>query len=169
MPEDLYGSQEVARDSKDRPSLEVVNLTAESEVPMDRAEEEPAPENVEPLPAHEPLWEIDPSAGHQVSGQRCICLLGRIRKTAPYLLQTGMRRVQDTCNPGRRRHYPQPAAIQTSALVLSESSNKESGDSDATWGWCSDSNDQGRAEQVARSQIIVRSGGGPSDQPGVRS
>ena len=91
MPEDLYGSQEVARDSKDRPSLEVVNLTAESEVPTDRAEEAPAPENVEPLPIHEPLREIDPSAGHQVSGQRCIHSLGRIRKTAPYLLQTGMR------------------------------------------------------------------------------
>ena len=63
-PEDLYGSQEVARESEDRPPLEVVNLTAETEVPTDRAEEEPAPENVEPLPVREPLWEIDPSAGH---------------------------------------------------------------------------------------------------------
>ena len=80
-----------------------------------------------------------------------------------------MRRVQDTCNPGRRRHYPQPAAIQTSALVLSESSNEESSNSNATWGWCLDSNDQKRAEQVAQSQIIVRSCGGPSDQPGVGS
>ena len=39
-------------------------------------------------------------------------------------------------------------AIQTTALVLSESSNEESSGSDATWGWCSDSNDQGWAEQV---------------------
>ena len=54
-PEDLYGSQEVAGDSEDKPPLEVVNLTAESEVPMDRAEEAPAPENVEPLPVREPL------------------------------------------------------------------------------------------------------------------
>ena len=84
-PDDLYGSQGVAGDSEDRPSLEVVDLTAESKVPMDQAEEAPAPENVEPL------REIDPSAGHRVSGQRCICLLGRIRKTAPYLLRTGMR------------------------------------------------------------------------------
>ena len=100
-PDDLYGLQEVAGDSKDRPSLEVVNLTAESKVPTDRAEEAPAPENVEPLPIREPLREIDPLAGHRVSGQRCICSLGRIRKTAPYLLRTGMHRVQDTCNPGR--------------------------------------------------------------------
>ena len=63
-PEDLYGLQEVTRDSKDRPPLEVVDLTAESEVPRDRAEEAPAPENVEPLPICEPLREIDPSAGH---------------------------------------------------------------------------------------------------------
>ena len=62
-PDDLYGLQEVAGDSKDRPSLEVVDLTAESKVPMDQVEEAPAPENVEPLPIHEPL-EIDPSAGH---------------------------------------------------------------------------------------------------------
>ena len=168
-PDDLYGSQGVAGDSEDRPPLEVVDLTAESKVPTDRAEEAPAPENVEPLPIREPLREIDPSAGHRVSGQCCIHLLGRIRKTAPYLLRTGMRRVQDTCNPGRRRCYPQPAALQTSALVLSESSNEESSDSDATWGWCSDSNDQGRAEQVAQSQVIVHSGRGPSDQPGVGS
>ena len=100
-PDDLYGLQEVAGDSKDRPSLKVVNLTAESEVPTDRAEEAPAPENMEPLPIRKPLREIDPSAGHRVSGQRCICSLGRIRKTAPYLLRTGMHRVQDTCNPGR--------------------------------------------------------------------
>ena len=105
-PDDLYGSQEVAGDSEDRPSLEVVNLTAESEVPTDRAEEAPALENVEPLPVRKPLQEIDPLAGHQVSSQRCICSLGRIRKTAPYLLRTGMCRVQDTCNPGRRRCYP---------------------------------------------------------------
>ena len=90
-PEDLYGSQEVARESEDRPPLEVVDLTAETEVPTDRAEEAPAPENVEPLPVREPLREIDPSAGHRVSGQRCIRSLGRIRKTAPYLLRTGMR------------------------------------------------------------------------------
>ena len=168
-PEDLYGSQEVAGESKDRPPLEVVDLTAETKVPTDRAEEETALENVEPLPVHEPLREIDPSAGHQVSGQCCIRSLGRIKKTTPYLLQTGMRRVQDTCNPGRQRHYPRPATIQTSAPILSESSDEESSNSNATWGWCSDSNDQGRAEQVARSQIIVRSGGSPSDQPGVRS
>ena len=85
-PEDLYGSQEVAGDSKDRPPLKVVDLTAESEVPMDRAEEAPAPENVEPLPVHKPLREIDPSAGHRVSGQRCIRSPGRIKKPAPYLL-----------------------------------------------------------------------------------
>ena len=54
-PDDLYGLQEVAGDSKDRPSLEVVNLTAESEVPMDQVEEAPALENVEPLPVREPL------------------------------------------------------------------------------------------------------------------
>ena len=63
-PEDLYGSQEVAGESKDRPPPGVVNLTAETEVPMDRVEDEPAPENVEPIPVHEPLREIDPSAGH---------------------------------------------------------------------------------------------------------
>ena len=34
-PDDLYGLQEVAGDSEDRPSLEVVDLTAESEVPTD--------------------------------------------------------------------------------------------------------------------------------------
>ena len=61
-----------------------------------------------------------------------------------------MRRVQDTCNPGRQRRYLQPAAIQTSALIIPESSNEESSGSDATWGWCSDRNDQGQAEQVAR-------------------
>ena len=59
--------------------------------------------------------------------------------------------MQATCNPGRRRHYLRPATLQTSALVLSESSNEESSNSDATWGWCLDSNDQGWAEQVARS------------------
>ena len=53
--EDLYGSQEVAGESEDRPPLEVVNLAAETEVPTDRAEDEPAPENVEPLPIREPL------------------------------------------------------------------------------------------------------------------
>ena len=63
-PEDLYSSQEVTGESEDRPPLEVVNLTAETKVPMDRAEDEPAPENMEPIPVHEPLWEIDPSAGH---------------------------------------------------------------------------------------------------------
>ena len=88
-PDDLYGLQEVAEESEDRPPLEVVDLTTETEVPMDRAEDEPAPENAEPIPVHEPLREIDPLAGHQVSGQCCICLLGRIKKTAPYLLQTG--------------------------------------------------------------------------------
>ena len=104
-PEDLYGLQEVTEESEGRPPLEVVNLTAETEVPMDRAEEEPAPENVEPIPVRKPLWGIYPSAGHQVSGQSCIRSLGRIKRTAPYLLRTGMRQVQDTCNPGRRRRY----------------------------------------------------------------
>ena len=63
-PEDLYGSQEVTEESEDRPPLEVVDMTAETEVPMDRAEDEPALENVEPIPVREPLREIDPSAGH---------------------------------------------------------------------------------------------------------
>ena len=85
-PEDLYSSQEVAGESKDRPPLEVVNLIAETEVPTDRVEDEPAPENVEPIPVHKPLWEINPLAGHRVSGQCCIRSLGRIKKTAPYLL-----------------------------------------------------------------------------------
>ena len=85
-PEDLYGSQEVAGESEDRPPLEVVDLTAETKVPTDRAEDEPASEKVEPIPVCEPLREIDPSAGHQVSGQCCIRLLGRIKKTALYLL-----------------------------------------------------------------------------------
>ena len=125
------------------------NSHTETEVPTDQVEDEPAPENVEPIPVCEPLWEIDPSAGHQVSGQHCICSLGRIRKTAPYLLRPGMRRVQDTCNPGRQRCYLRPTAIQTSALILSESSDEESSTSNATWGWCLDSNDQGWAEQVA--------------------
>ena len=100
-PDDFYGSQEVARESEDRPPLEVVDLTAETKVPMDRAEEAPTPENVEPLPVRKPLREIYPSAGHRVSGQRCIRLLGRTKKTAPYLLRSDMRQVQDTCNPGR--------------------------------------------------------------------
>ena len=34
-PEDLYGLQEVAEESEDRSPLEVVDLTAETEVPMD--------------------------------------------------------------------------------------------------------------------------------------
>ena len=63
-PEDLYGSQEVAGESEDRPPLEVVDLTAETKVPMDRAEEAPPLENVEPLPVCKPLREIDPLAGH---------------------------------------------------------------------------------------------------------
>ena len=63
-PEDLYGSQEVAGESEDRPPLEVVNFTAETEVPTDQAEDEPAPENTEPIPVCKPLQEIDPSAGH---------------------------------------------------------------------------------------------------------
>ena len=104
-PEDLYGLQEVAGESEDRPPLGVVDLTAETEIPTDRAEDEPALENMEPIPVCEPLQEIDPSAGHRVSGQCCIHLLGRIKKTAPYLLQTGMHQVQDTCNPGRQRRY----------------------------------------------------------------
>ena len=63
-PEDLYGLQEVAGESKDRPPLEVVDLTAETKVPMDQAEDEPALENVEPIPVCKPLQEIDPSARH---------------------------------------------------------------------------------------------------------
>ena len=63
-PDDLYGSQEVAEESEDRPPLEVVDLTAETKVPTDRAEDKPAPENVEPIPVHKPLREIDPLAGH---------------------------------------------------------------------------------------------------------
>ena len=90
-PEDLYSLQDVTEESEDRPPLEVVNLTAETKVPMDRVEDEPAPENMEPIPVCKLLQEIDPLAGHQVSGQCCICSLGRIKKTAPYLLQTGMR------------------------------------------------------------------------------
>ena len=42
-PEDLYGSQEVAGESEDRPPLKVVDLTAETEVPMDQAEDECSP------------------------------------------------------------------------------------------------------------------------------
>ena len=63
-PDDLYGSQEVAGKSEDRPPLEVVDLTAETKVPTDQVEEAPAPENMEPLPVRKPLREIDPSAGH---------------------------------------------------------------------------------------------------------
>ena len=63
-PEDLYGSQEVTGESKARPPLEVVDLTAETEVPKDQAEDEPAPENTEPIPVRKPLQEIDPLAGH---------------------------------------------------------------------------------------------------------
>ena len=55
------------------------------------------------------------------------------------------------------------------SLVLSESSDKKSSGSDVTWGWCLDSNDQGQAEQVAQSQIIVHLCGGAGDQPGVGS
>ena len=123
----------------------------------------------EPIPVCEPLWEIDPLAGHWVSGQCCIHLLGRIKRTAPYLLWTGMRQVQDICNPVKRSCYLIPTTIQMTSLVLSESSDEESSDSDATWGWCSDSNGQGWAEQVAWSQIIVHSCGGAGDQLGVGS
>ena len=63
-PEDLYGLQVIAGESKDRPPLEVVDLTAETEVPTDQVEDEPAPENMEPIPVREPLQEIDPPAGH---------------------------------------------------------------------------------------------------------
>ena len=34
-PDDLYSPQEVTGESEDRPLLEVVNLTAENEVPTD--------------------------------------------------------------------------------------------------------------------------------------
>ena len=63
-PEDLYSLQEVAGESEDRPPLQVVDLTAETKVPTDRVEDKPAPENVEPIPVCEPLWKIDPLAGH---------------------------------------------------------------------------------------------------------
>ena len=63
-PEGLYSSQEVTGEREDRPPLEVVDLTAETEVPTDQVEDEPAPKNMEPIPVHEPLREIDPSAGH---------------------------------------------------------------------------------------------------------
>ena len=48
-PEDLYSLQEVAEESKDRPPLEVVDLTAETKVPTDRVEDKPALENTEPV------------------------------------------------------------------------------------------------------------------------
>ena len=54
-PDNLYGPQEVSGESEDRPLLEVVDLTAETKVPTDRAEDEPAPENAEPIPVREPL------------------------------------------------------------------------------------------------------------------
>ena len=85
-PDDLYCLQEVAGESEHRPPLEVVDLTAETEVPTDQVEDEPAPENTEPIPVRKPLQEIDPSAGDRVSGQHCIHSLGRIQRTAPYLL-----------------------------------------------------------------------------------
>ena len=75
--------------------------------------------------------------------------------------------MQDTCNLAQRRCCPRPATIQMTALVLSGSSDEESSDSDATWGWCSDSNDQGQAEQVAQSQIIVHLCRGAGDKLGV--
>ena len=53
------------------------------------------------------------------------------------------------------------------SLILSESIEEASSDSNVTWGWCSDNNDQGQAEQVAQSQIIVHSCGGAGDQLGV--
>ena len=67
-PDDLYGPQEVTGESEDRPPLEVVDLTVETEVPTDRAEDKPALENTELIPVREPLQEIDPLAGHLVSG-----------------------------------------------------------------------------------------------------
>ena len=63
-PDNLYSMQGVSGESEDRPPLEVVNLTAETKVPTDQAEDKPASENMELIPACEPLWEIDPSAGH---------------------------------------------------------------------------------------------------------
>ena len=54
-PDDLYSLQEVTGESKDRPPLEVINLTAETKVPPDQAEDEPAPENTEPIPVCKPL------------------------------------------------------------------------------------------------------------------
>ena len=77
--------------------------------------------------------------------------------------------MQDTCNPERQRCHPRPATIQTTSLIFSESSNEDSSGSDATWGWCLDSNDQGQAEQVAQSQIIVHLCGGAGDQHGIGS
>ena len=86
-PDDLYGSQEVAEESEDRPPLKVVDLTAETEVPMDWVEEAPAPENMVPLPVCKPLREIDPSAGHRVSGQRCIHSLWELCRRYPLFPQ----------------------------------------------------------------------------------
>ena len=54
-PDDLYSPQEVTGESKDRPPPEVVDLTAETKVPTDRVEDEPAQENIEPIPVHKPL------------------------------------------------------------------------------------------------------------------
>ena len=148
-PDDLYSLQEVVGESEDRPPLEVVNLTAETEVPTDQAEDKPAPENVEPIPVCEPLREIDPLAGHRVGSQHCICFPGRIKRTRSWITPSpcwvaGILHLTHTCLQQVRS-----TAIQTTSLILSESSDKESSGSDATWGWCSDRNDQGRAEQVA--------------------
>ena len=54
-PDDLYSLQEVAGESEDGPPLEVVDLTAETNVPTDQAEDEPAPENTKPILVRKPL------------------------------------------------------------------------------------------------------------------
>ena len=41
-PDNLYGLQEVTEVSEDRPPSEVVNLTIETKVPTDQAEDVPA-------------------------------------------------------------------------------------------------------------------------------
>ena len=75
--------------------------------------------------------------------------------------------MQDTCNPGRRRRYPRPTTIQTSALVLSESSDEESSNSDATWGWCSDPEGDQRLlgdPQVQASDLVCVDDEGSSSE-----
>ena len=101
-PEDLYGSQEVAGESKDRPPLEVVNLTAETEVPMDRAEDEPAPENMEPLPVCEwtlSKWPTLHPLAWEDQEDRSLLAVNRYASSAGYLQPRKARALSTT-----RRH-----------------------------------------------------------------